>query len=191
MKIFAISGSLRAASMNTAVLKAISRLSTGNITVEIYADLGQLPLFNPDVEIADSPFPANLRTQIMDSDAVLIASPEYAHGISGAMKNALDWMVGCEAFVNKPVVLLNTSPRAVHAQAALRETLSMMSANIVDAACATVPLLGSKLTVDEIVHHPIIQALLINVLEKIQTFVQSGRSLPDSLAINNGELDEK
>ena len=46
-----------------------------------------------------------------EADALLIASPEYAHGVSGVMKNALDWLVGDEAFVGKPVALVNTSPR--------------------------------------------------------------------------------
>ena len=66
---------------------------------------------------------ALLLASLIASDALVIASPEYAHGVSGVIKNALDWMVGNESFVNKPVALFNTSPRAKHAQAALRETL--------------------------------------------------------------------
>lgn len=54
-----------------------------------------------------------------------------------------DWMVGCEAFVNKPVAVLNASPRAVHAQASLKETLAVMSARIIEEASITVPILGS------------------------------------------------
>lgn len=76
------------------------------------------------------------------------------------MKSALDWMVGCEAFVHKPVALLNASPRSVHAQAALSETISVMSAHIVEAASITVPILGSKLTEDGIVEHSQISASL-------------------------------
>jgi chromate reductase, NAD(P)H dehydrogenase (quinone) len=148
MKILAFSGSLRAASNNTAVLRAVARLAPADIAVELYSDLGNLPLFNPDIEATDPPLVAGLRAQLMAADAVLIASPEYAHGVTGAMKNALDWMVGCEAFVNKPVALLNTSPRAVHAQASLKETISTMSAHIVEEASITVPILGDS-TLDE------------------------------------------
>lgn len=175
MKILAISGSLRAASINTALLRAVARIAPDSITVEIYTDLGNLPLFNPDVEIVDSPYPAALRAKIMASNALLITSPEYAHGMTGAIKNALDWMVGCEAFVNKPVVLFHSSPRAVHAKAALRETLSMMSAHIIEPACITVPLLGVGLTEDDIVCHPVISAELLHALTCLENIFNNGQ----------------
>lgn len=160
MKVLALSGSLRAVSNNTALLRAVARLAPADITVELFHDLGQLPLFNPDLEASDPAAVALLRAQIMSADALIIASPEYAHGITGVMKNALDWMVGCEAFVNKPVALLNASPRALHAQAALRETLSVMSARIIEAASITVPILGSNLSEEDMVQHPEISASL-------------------------------
>jgi len=171
MKILAISGSLRAASLNSALLRAVVRLAPADISVVLYHGLGDLPLFNPDIEASD-PLPvANLRTQIISADALIIASPEYAHGVTGAMKNALDWMVGCEALVDKPVALLNASPRAVHAQSALRETLSTMSARIAEKASITVPILGSNLSEDEIVFHPEISASLLAALVELHAAV--------------------
>jgi chromate reductase len=171
MKILAISGSLRAASLNSALLRAVARLAPADINVVLYRGLGDLPPFNPDIEASD-PLPvADLRTQILSADALLIASPEYAHGVTGVMKNALDWMVGCEAFVHKPVALLNASPRVVHAQAALRETITVMSAYIVEEASITVPILGSNLSEDEIVHHPDISASLLAALVALRAVV--------------------
>lgn len=173
MKILAISGSLRTASLNSALLRAVARIAPHGIEVTLYRGLGDLPLFNPDIE-ASLPAPvAALREQILASDALLIASPEYAHGVTGAIKNALDWMVGNETFVDKPVALLNASPRATHAQAALRETLSTMSARLVDAACVTVPILGFGLGEDDIVQHPDICATLRAALSALQTAAQS------------------
>lgn len=169
MKILAISGSLRAASINTALLRAAVRLAPADISIELFHDLGNLPLFNPDIEATDPPAVARFRAQLLSADAVLIASPEYAHGVTGAMKNALDWMVGGEAFVNKPVALLNASPRAVHAQAALRETISVMSALIVDEASITVPLLGLHLNEDGIVSHPVISKKLREALQALHS----------------------
>ena len=173
MKVLALSGSLRAASSNTALLRAVVRLAPSDMAVELFDGLGRLPLFNPDLE-ATSPSPvAYLREQIMSADALIIASPEYAHGITGVMKNALDWMVGCEAFVNKPVALLNASPRATHAQAALREIVSVMSARIIENASITVPILGSNLSEDGIVLHPEISAPLRAALAALAVAVDA------------------
>jgi len=168
MKILAISGSLRAASLNSALLRAIARLAPPDMSVQLFADLGHLPLFNPDIEMTDQPVVARFREQLLAADAVLIASPEYAHGITGAMKNALDWMVGSEAFVNKPVALLNASPRAVHAQASLKEIITMMSARIVEEASITVPILGANLDEKGIVAHPVISVALRQMLTTLQ-----------------------
>jgi chromate reductase len=176
MKILAISGSLRAASLNSALLRAIARLAPVDISVVLYRGLGDLPLFNPDIAASDPSPVADLRTQIIAADALLIASPEYAHGVTGVMKNALDWMVGCEAFVHKPVALLNASPRAIHAQAALRETVAVMSAHIIEEASITVPILGSNLSEDEIVLHPDISASLYAALVALRAAVVAARS---------------
>ena len=178
MKILAISGSLRAASLNSLLLRAVACLAPADISVNLYRGLGNLPLFNPDIEASDPSTVADLRTQILSADALLIASPEYAHGITGVMKNALDWMVSCEAFVHKPVALLNASPRAVHAQAALRETVTVMSACIVEDASITVPILGSNLTEDEIVLHPTISASLLLALVALRAAVNAASSPP-------------
>lgn len=176
MKILAISGSLRAASLNSALLRATARLAPPGVVVTLYNGLGELPLFNPDIEATNPPAVASLRDQINAADALLIASPEYAHGVTGALKNALDWMVGCEAFVQKPVALLNASPRAVHAQAALKETITVMSAHIVEDASVTVPLLGAHLDEDAIVSHPTISAALLSSLASLQLDVAAFRA---------------
>lgn len=162
MNILGISGSLRAASLNTMLLRVAGRMAPSNVTFTLYDGLGDLPFFNPDIEETNPAVIVNLRKLIINSDALIIASPEYAHGITGALKNALDWMVGCEAFVNKPVALFNTSPRATHAQASLRETLNTMSAHIVEEASISLPLLGSKLTEEDMMVHSEISNSLSN-----------------------------
>ncbi len=151
------------------LLRAAARLAPPGISVELYRDLGNLPLFNPDLEAANPRPVAALRERIIASDAVLIASPEYARGVTGAIKNALDWMVGNESFVDKPVGLLNTSPRATIAQAALRETLVTMSARVVANACVTIPILRSELDEDGIVNHAEIAPVILNVLNALES----------------------
>jgi chromate reductase len=176
MKFLAISGSLRAASHNSALLRAMAGLAPAGVSIELYRGLGELPLFNPDIEASDPAPVATLRARIIAADGLLIASPEYAHGITGVMKNALDWMVGCEAFVLKPVALLNASPRAVHAQASLREIVTMMSALIVEDASITVPILGSGLREEQIAAHPEISAALRAALAALCAGVAAGRA---------------
>jgi chromate reductase, NAD(P)H dehydrogenase (quinone) len=144
MKIIAISGSLRATSLNTAVLQAAGRLAPAGVTIEIFEGIGNLPFFNSDLD-GDRlpPEVVEFRTVIGTADGLLISSPEYARGIAGVMKNALDWLVGSFEFPDKPVALINTSPRATHALAALTITLETMSARLVKDASITLPLLGT------------------------------------------------
>jgi hypothetical protein len=104
--ILAIAGSLRAASLNTALLHAITRLAPADYTIRIYQGLGELPLFNPDLDADSLPAVTGLRDAILAANVLMLASPEDAHGVSGPMKNALDWMVGNESFIDKPLVLL-------------------------------------------------------------------------------------
>ena len=146
MNILAISGSLRAASINSAFCRAAARLASPPLRVSVFAGLNELPLFNPDLEPFESGPVRNFCTAVGHADALLIASPEYAHGISGPLKNALDWLVSYEGTVNKPVVLVNTSPRAWHAYEGLREVLQTMSMLVMDEASMAIPLLGSCVT---------------------------------------------
>ncbi len=76
---------------------------------------------------------------------MLICSPEYAHGVSGAMNNALDWLVSGPEIIGMPVAAINASPQATHAQDSLLETLNVMSTAVVREACITLPLAGRKL----------------------------------------------
>ena len=157
MRLLAISGSLRRASTNTAALEALARLAPEGVKALVYRDLAKLPPFNPDDDVEDKPKPEpveTLRSLVGASDALIIAAPEYAHGVPGVLKNALDWLVASETFAGKPVALLNASPRAFHAQASLRETLTTMAARILPEAFAELSLAGNLVTADEILADP-------------------------------------
>jgi NAD(P)H-dependent FMN reductase len=178
VKIVAISGSLRNGSSNTAVLRAAARLAPAGVQVVLFDGIAGLPFFNPDLDGDELPAPvAAFRAVIGSADALLISSPEYARGVAGVMKNALDWLVASLEFPGKPVALINTSPRATHALAALRLTLETMSARIVDEACVTLPLLGAANGEDDIVGN----AELADVLRDAMTrFAAAVRSLQDA-----------
>src|SRR5262245_41735288 len=92
--LLAISGSLRTASSNTTLLHTCRAIAPANITIALYDRLGDLPYFNPDLDGEAATPPAavgELRAQIGQADGLLLSSPEYAHGVPGVLKNALDW----------------------------------------------------------------------------------------------------
>jgi chromate reductase, NAD(P)H dehydrogenase (quinone) len=167
-QVLALCGSLRAASINAALLRAAARLAPPHVSVTLYAGVKDLPLFNPDLEPAPPASVRALRQALAAADALLIASPEYAHGLSGSLKNALDWLVSFEPFVAKPVAVLNASPRAHHAHEALIETLTTMSAQVVREGCIALPLLGSGLDEAGMVADPQVSAALRAVLQRLQ-----------------------
>lgn len=140
MHVISLCGSLRAASINASLLDTLGSMAPKGTTVERCQLISQLPLFNPDL-MADKPASVlAFEAALQAADVVVIASPEYAHGISGPMKNALDWVVGSEVLVNKAVVVLNTAARTHHADTALREVLTVMSAQLVSTASLTIPI---------------------------------------------------
>lgn len=153
----AISGSLRAVSTNTEVLRAAATLAPSNVVVTLYDGLGALPLFNPDLDVEGALLPEpvrKFRAQVNSADAVLICSPEYAHGVPGSLKNALDWLVSGHEIPHKPIGLLNASPRSTHAQASLAETLRTMSTEVVPDAMLTLALSGPGMDAAAITARP-------------------------------------
>lgn len=142
IRILAISGSLRRGSSNTALLAAAARLAPEAVDVAIYGELAGLPPFNPDLDDHAPDTVVRFRTQLRACEAVVISSPEYAHGVPGALKNALDWVVASGELIDKPVALINASARAVRAWTSLRDTLRAMSARVISAASITIPLSG-------------------------------------------------
>lgn len=136
MHILAVSGSLKATSTNSTLLRAAAALAPAGMTFTFYdRQIGELPHFRPDLdeEGAVPPPPvAELRALVSGADGLLVSCPEYAHGVPGSFKNALDWLVSTDALTDKPLALLMASPSgAPHAWAALAPTLRVMGATLV------------------------------------------------------------
>jgi NAD(P)H-dependent FMN reductase len=167
MQILTISGSLRAASSNTSVLEALALIAPPGVTITRYDGLGELPHFNPDIEMEALPEAvAHLRRQVAEADGVIVSSPEYAHGIAGSFKNGLDWLVGSLDFPGKPVAAINAAPRASHAEAQLAEILKTMSARLIEECCITLPVQGSRLDAKGIAATPTLAEPLREMLER-------------------------
>ena len=150
MKILGISGSLQGKSSNTTLLQVAGGASPAGVEFSTFEGPGGLPHYNPDLDDLDSGIaPASvldLRGRLREAQAVLFATPEYAHGMPGVLKNALDWLVGSGELAGKPVAVLSASPNAfggIRAQVALIQTLVVMDAVFVDALA--VPFVRKKL----------------------------------------------
>jgi chromate reductase, NAD(P)H dehydrogenase (quinone) len=140
MKVLAVSGSLRAGSHNTSLLRAAAELAPAGVEVELWEGLRDVPPYDQDLDGAE-PVPAavaSLRDAVAGADAVLFATPEYNHSLPGVLKNALDWASrphGAHPFSGKPVAVIGSSAGifgAIWAQAELRKVLGAMGARVVD-----------------------------------------------------------
>jgi chromate reductase, NAD(P)H dehydrogenase (quinone) len=143
MRVLAISGSLRAASYNTALLRALREEAPDGVVVELWNGLKEIPPYDADDDVSPGPRKVeDLRSLVREADAVFFATPEYNSSVPGALKNALDWAsrpLATNAFRNKPVAVIGSSAGAfggVWAAAELRKVLGAMGARVVDAELA-------------------------------------------------------
>ena len=129
LRILAISGSLRKASVNTGLLRAAQEIAPDGMEITIF-DIKDLPFYNGDVEAQGDPAPVvALKSAVRDADAVLFATPEYNWGTSGALKNAIDWASRDReegSLMGKPGTIIGAGGRAgtARAQMQLHETLA-------------------------------------------------------------------
>jgi chromate reductase len=158
-----VSGSLRNGSSNSTLLEAATRIAPAEVRVAAYAELASLPAFSPDVEESAQPVaPAvsRWRSALAGADAVLFSCPEYAHGIPGAFKNALDWVVGSGELVEKRVGLLSASAASQFAHPQIVEVLRTMSAVVVPRATVVIDLPRRGLDVDRLAADPAVASAL-------------------------------
>lgn len=130
MRIACLCGSLRGGSTNMRLLRAFREHAPQGFEIDIVEDLGELPIFNPDIEGTRYPQVEALASAVGACDGLLIAAPEYAHGIPGGLKNALDWLVSRFEIPGKTVMLAHASTRSETSRAHLREVLKTMSCRL-------------------------------------------------------------
>ena len=148
MKILAIPGSIRTGSYNMALLRAMSELTSNETSITVFEGLKDIPIFNPNSADHDIPLAvADLMLKIKASDGVIISTPEYIYGISGALKNLLDWLVSTGVLVSKPVVSTSVSTQAlgaVRSHSSLVLILHAMNASVVVDGSMNVPRVNMK-----------------------------------------------
>jgi chromate reductase len=168
INILAISGSLRPNSSNSSIINKVIEIAGANIHFDIYDGLADLPHFNPDLD-HDSPPAAVIswRNQLKNIDAVLICTPEYAFGVPGSLKNALDWTVSSGEFVDKPTALITASSVGSNGHAALLLTLGAISANVPEYGKLLIPFVRTKVNGDGSITDTEILASLQKVLDAL------------------------
>jgi NAD(P)H-dependent FMN reductase len=129
--ILAISGSTRKISTNLNLIKAIITLTGDKFDIHIFEGLAEIPHFNPDLDSECPPQTViDFREQIKAAAGVLICTPEYAMGVPGSLKNAIDWTVSSSDFSHKPTALITASSVGEKGHASLLETLKVIECNI-------------------------------------------------------------
>jgi chromate reductase len=173
VRILLVSGSTRAGSTNTAVLRTAPLVAPDDVSTSLYTGLTVLPAFNPDDD--HDPLPpavAELRAQLAGADAVLFCTPEYAGALPGSFKNLLDWTVGGGEIYRKPVGWINVSSVAAptggaDAHASLAKVLGYVGADIVAGACAQAPMTRDAVGPDGTATDPEVRLQLAQVLREL------------------------
>jgi len=180
VRILLVSGSLRDGSTNTALLRTAHALAPKGAVTTVYEGLGDLPHFNPDDDVDGEPLapaPAHLRAQLDAVDAVLFSTPEYAGALPGSFKNLLDWTVGGGTH-DKPVAWVNASglpTGAAGAHASLRTVLTYTGTDIVEAACAHIPVPRHSIGPDGLVGDAAIRERIAAALTALVAHVAARR----------------
>ena len=171
MPILLVSGSTRAGSTNTAVLRTMIEIAPGR--GRLHTGLADLPAFNPDDD--RDPLPAAvaaLRAELAACSAVVFCTPEYAGALPGAFKNLLDWTVGGAEMPGLPAGWVNVASVAAPtggagAHAELATVLGYVGAQVVDAACRRIPLARSDVGPDGLITDPAVRAELLQVVDAL------------------------
>ncbi|MBS3913641.1 MAG: NAD(P)H-dependent oxidoreductase [Bacteroidetes bacterium] len=178
--IFAICGSTRATSINLQLLHVISDLYSGLFSLTIFTGLDRIPPFNPDLDTEDPPEEIrNFRNLLNQHQGILICTPEYAMGVPGSLKNALDWTVSSMEFSHKPTALITASSLGEKGHKSLMDTLLVIESDIPEACRLHVPQIKSKFNGREI--------LDTGLNEKLQILMQSlGERIATPIEVRRG-----
>lgn len=165
IKILAIPGSLRWNSSSNLILNHIVSSAPEGMLFEVYDGIGTLPHFNDPEEVP--PVVIEFKQRIKKADAILICTPEYAFGIPGTLKNALDWTVSSGEFIDKPVGLITASSQGEKGHAALMLVLTAISANIVEDAALLISFVRSKLDLSGKIKDEVVANDVMNVVHRL------------------------
>ena len=158
-RILAISGSIRPNSSSHVIIDAFAKLLPSTIEFSVYNELASIPAF--DGREDDPEVVKKMKSLILHADGILICTPEYAFGVPGALKNALDWTVGTGEFVNKPVALITASSQGERGHEAMLHILTAIAAKLNSETTLLISAIRSKVKDGKL-----IDTLTLNLLKE-------------------------
>jgi chromate reductase, NAD(P)H dehydrogenase (quinone) len=176
MRFLGFAGSLRRASYNRGLIRAAAELAPTGIVVEAF-ELGDLPLYNQDVEDAGEPAVVVAFKQAIErADALLVATPEYNHGVPGVLKNAIDWASRpriTSPLRDRAVAVMGASPghgSTARAQAQLRDAFVFTGACVMPQPELLIGGAGALFDADSNLTDPAIRASLVELIEALRAW---------------------
>lgn len=188
-RVAAISGSNREESMNHRLIKVITDLASDIFTVDLFQGMTDIPPFDPDLDGMDPPIPVfKLRSFLRQADGILICTPEYAAGVPGTLKNALDWTVSSMELSRKPIALITAATSGQKAHQYLLGTLLILEAMLTNDTQLVIPFVKTKVSAENRITD---DQTLANVRNLIQAFNELMRAkaagiIPESILLNEG-----
>ncbi len=181
INILAISGSLRADSSNTSILNAIAAMAPEYVIVTIFKGLADLPFFSPELDNENSSTSVNnLRKLVAEADGLLISTPEYAFGVPGVLKNALDWLVSSGELNEKPMFSISASPLYSGGEKALASLLlTLVALGTTEVGKLSIPNIKNKLNANkQIIDEETLKALKA-ALDALLNFISNKKQKID------------
>lgn len=175
INILGISGSLRSGSSANAVLNIVSKLFPAHVEFKTYTGIAEIPAFDDSNEIPHRV--ADFIQQIKDADGVFFCIPEYAFGVPGALKNALDWTVSTTVFFDKPVAMVTAASQGQKAHAALRNTLMALGTKSNDGLNLLISFIRSKLDENNHVKDAATSEALMQVVKSFVKLVEENKGI--------------
>jgi chromate reductase, NAD(P)H dehydrogenase (quinone) len=179
IKILGICGSLRADSYNKACLFAAREVAPPGVEVDIYIPAG-FPAFNEDIEKQPPPAVMDLKEKIKSANGIMIATPEYNHGLPGGLKNAIDWASrpkGDNSWDGKPLAIMSASTGllgGVRAQLAFRQMAVFLNVKILNKPEVFIPFANKKIEYGKLVDEEtrgyikkLVEALVNTVMHRL------------------------
>ena len=176
-KVAAICGSTKQSSLNLSLIHAIAALTANELDINIFNGIADLPQFNPDLDNANPPGQvAAFRQLLRNADGILICTPEYAMGVPGTLKNAIDWTVSSCEFSHKPVALITASSQGFKGHKALMETLMIIESDITEDTQLVISYVKTKVSQQHAITDPATEQSVMALLRSFMDLMAKERA---------------